>query len=152
MRGVRKINNSEKLKKKQVLYGEYRNLCMWKSSLRKKPLLIFCAMVFRARVFFPHIFRRGKFSLCSRGAREYTLKRDERDEEVVKKEIFCSCVHYKANTSIHICSHLGDVWSKNVAWCRGLSWRKILGTKGGSGKMLLERRCLLFHFKFCQPK
>lgn len=34
------------------LYGEnVENLCMWKVASEKKPLLIFCAMVF-ARVFF----------------------------------------------------------------------------------------------------
>lgn len=50
--------------KHQALYGECRNL---KSGLRKKPLLIFCAMVFRAR-FFPHLQTKHRISLCSRVA------------------------------------------------------------------------------------
>lgn len=51
---------------KCALCGECRNLCMWKSSLRKKNLLlIFCAMVFRARFFLTSFETRQKlFSLC----------------------------------------------------------------------------------------
>lgn len=55
----------------------YRNL---KSSLRKKPLLIFCAMVFRARVFF-HIFRRSRIFLCSRVLEIYNKLRSRRERE-----------------------------------------------------------------------
>lgn len=100
---------------KCALCGECRNLCMWKSSLRKKNLLlIFCAMVFRARFFLTSFETRQKlFSLCycllmlllllllvySREAK----KKSRRE----KKKNFCSSVLQKKKIIVqHIVYHV----------------------------------------------
>lgn len=142
VRGVRKINNSENKEKKR----KKSKCCMENSEIyvcgkqpqKKKPLLIFCAMVFRARVFSSHLQTRKIFPLFSGSQRVHT-EAGERDDEVVKKEIFCSCVHYKANTSIHICSHLWGVfwWGKRSDGGGRGRWRKIRGSGKISAPTLL---------------
>lgn len=99
------ITAEAKKRQQQVLYGECRNLCMWKSSLRKKNLYWFSAQWFFAtRVFSSHLQTRQNFPvLGSLGEPRVYSEAGER-EEMAKKEIFCSCVlhrgasHYKANT------------------------------------------------------
>jgi len=64
-RGVGRTRRREKKnlitqRSKCALCGECRNLCMWKSSLRKKTFYWFSAQWFFARVFSSHLSRRGK--------------------------------------------------------------------------------------------
>lgn len=97
---IKKINNSEEQKSKCCMENIEIYVCGKVAS--EKTFIDFLRNGFSRARFFPHIFRRGKIFLCSRGARVHS-EAGERGE-VVKKEIFCSCVlhrgasHYKANT------------------------------------------------------
>lgn len=74
---------------------------MWKSSLRKKNLLlIFCAMVFRARFFLTSSETRQNF-LCSRS---------QKNDGGKKKENFCSCVLQKHSTAHTRSAHTFSWW------------------------------------------